>query len=93
MLDPLRAEKEKTMKRKGKSNSSNGEGENIRREYKIDYGKSRPNRFVKMATDEPLVVMVDSDVARVFTNAESVNRALRALIAAMPRTSAKRVAR
>ena len=36
------------------------------------------NRFVKMATDEPLVVMVDSDVARVFTNAESVNRALRA---------------
>ena len=64
-----------------------------RKEYRIDYSKSRPNRFVKMATEEPLVVMVDADVAQVFPDAESVNRALRALIAAIPETSGKRVTR
>ena len=65
----------------------------MRKEYRIDYGKSKPNRFVKMATEEPLVVMVDADVAQVFPDAESVNRALRALIAAIPETSGKRVTR
>jgi hypothetical protein len=34
--------------------------------------------------DEPLVVMIEPDVAKVFTSAEGVNKALRALISAMP---------
>lgn len=71
------------MKKKN-SNAGNGDAGDMRREYRIDYTKSRPNRFAKMATEEPLVVMVDADVAQVFTTSESVNRALRALIAAIP---------
>ena len=34
--------------------------------------------------DEPLVVMIEPDVAKVFTSAEQVNKALRALISAIP---------
>ncbi len=53
-------------------------------EYKFDYKKAKPNRFASRMKDSPLVVVVDPDVARVFTSAEQVNKALRALISAMP---------
>lgn len=65
----------------------------MRKEYKVDYKTSRPNRFAAMASDEPLVVMVDADVAKVFQNAEAVNQALRALIAALPKPSNGRIHR
>jgi hypothetical protein len=81
------------MKKEKKNTRSNHRGEGIRKEYKIDYGKSRPNRFAKIALEEPLVVMVDADVAEVFRTSEAVNQALRALIAAIPETSIKRVNR
>lgn len=53
-------------------------------EYKLDYEKAKPNRFANRMKDSPLVVVVDPDVAKVFTTAEQVNKALRALISAMP---------
>src|SRR5215216_833357 len=53
-------------------------------EYKFDYKKAKPNRFASRMKDSPLVVVVEPDVAKVFTSAEQVNRALRALISAMP---------
>jgi hypothetical protein len=53
-------------------------------EYKFDYEKAKPNRFANRMKDSPLVVVVDPDVAKVFTTAEQVNKALRALISAMP---------
>jgi hypothetical protein len=53
-------------------------------EYKFDYKKAKPNRFADRMKDGPLVVVVDPDVAKVFTSAEQVNKALRALISAMP---------
>jgi len=56
----------------------------MRQEYRFDYRKARPNRFASIA-NEPLVVMVDPDVAEVFTTPESVNQALRALITALPK--------
>ena len=81
------------MKREKRTTKSNHRGEDIRREYKIDYSKSRPNRFAKIAQEEPLVVMVDADVAQVFRTSEAVNQALRALITAIPDTSIKRINR
>jgi hypothetical protein len=81
------------MKRERKTTKSNHKGEGIRKEYKIDYRRSRPNRFAKIAQEEPLVVMVDADVAEVFRTSEAVNQALRALITALPDTSIKRVNR
>jgi len=53
-------------------------------EYEFDYQKAKPNRFVS-AQSKRTVVVLDEDVARVFTTPESVNKALRALIEAMPR--------
>jgi hypothetical protein len=53
-------------------------------ENKFDYKKAKPNRFASRMKDGPLVVVVDPDVAKVFTSAEQVNKALRALISAMP---------
>lgn len=79
------------MKRKRTPKVTSDTVNSMRTEYRIDYSKSRPNRFVKMATEEPLVVMVDADVSEVFSTSESVNHALRALIAAMPKSSRKRV--
>jgi len=53
-------------------------------EYRFDYKKAKPNRFATRMKDEPLIVMIEPDIAKVFTSAEQVNKALRALISAMP---------
>lgn len=53
-------------------------------EYRFDYKKAKPNRFAERMKSEPLVVMIEPDVAKVFTSAEQVNNALRALISAIP---------
>ncbi|MGA7605004.1 MAG: hypothetical protein WCA79_03705 [Anaerolineales bacterium] len=38
--------------------------------------------------DEPLIVLIEPDIAKVFTSSEQVNKALRALISAMPEKKA-----
>jgi hypothetical protein len=53
-------------------------------EYRFDYKKAKPNRFAEQMKTEPLVVLIEPDIAKVFTSAEQVNKALRALISAMP---------
>jgi hypothetical protein len=53
--------------------------------YRFDYSKAKPNRFASRMKDAPLVAVIDPDVAKVFTTAEQVNTALRALISAMPK--------
>jgi len=58
--------------------------QDIAPEYRFDYKKAKPNRFAERMKSEPLVVLIEPDVARVFTSAEQVNKALRALISAMP---------
>jgi len=54
------------------------------KEYRFDYSKAKPNRFAKRMKDAPLVALIDPDVAKVFGTAEQVNKALRALISALP---------
>jgi len=53
-------------------------------EYRFDYKKAKSNRFADRMKDGPLVAVIDPAVAKVFTTAEAVNKALRALISAMP---------
>jgi hypothetical protein len=57
----------------------------VRPEYRLDYSKSKPNRFAAKAGRSRTVVVLDPDIAEVFTTPESVNDVLRALIATMPR--------
>ncbi len=59
-------------------------------EYQFDYSKAKPNRFANRAKENRLVVLLDPDVAAVFTTPESVNKVLRALITALPVTSRRK---
>lgn len=61
----------------------------MRAEYRLDYRKARPNRFAGKAKDQ-VVVVLDPDIATVFTTPESVNAVLRALIRTMPEVKPKR---
>ena len=54
-------------------------------EYRFDYKNAKPNRFAARMKNEPLIVMIEPDIAKIFTSAEDVNKALRALISAMPK--------
>jgi hypothetical protein len=65
----------------------------MRAEYKFDYHKARPNRFAARTGKESVVVILDSDVAEVFTTSEEVNAVLRALIKTMPKTSRSKLRR
>jgi len=65
--------------------------EEMRREYRLDYSKSKPNRFAAKADEERTVVVLDPDISEVFTTPESVNNVLRALITAMPRNQRRKI--
>jgi hypothetical protein len=56
----------------------------IASKYRFDYKMAKPNRFAARMKDEPLIVMIEPDVAKVFKSSEQVNNALRALISAVP---------
>jgi len=51
-------------------------------EYKFDYTNAKPNRFAPDA----FTVALDPDVAQVFNTSEAVNKALRAILTAIPKT-------
>lgn len=53
-------------------------------EYRFDYSKAKPNRFANSSPGRRVAVVLDDDVAEVFATTESVNKALRAFIEAMP---------
>lgn len=61
-------------------------------EYHFNYAKAKPNRFAGRIAKERLVVLLDPEVSKVFTDSESVNAALRGLITALPKNH-KREAR
>ncbi len=61
----------------------------LHQEYDLDYSKGRSNRYACKIDKSQVVVMLEPDIAEVFTTPESVNAVLRALIATMPATPAK----
>jgi hypothetical protein len=63
------------------------EQEDLKPEYHFDYTKAKPNRFAQKAPDGSLVVVLEPDIAQVFTTPDAVKRVLRALIATMPSVS------
>jgi hypothetical protein len=75
-----------SMKKARTSEPHGDDPEEMLPEYAFDYRKARPNRFA-IFEDGSLIVVLDPDIARVFTTPESVKKALRALIETMPQTS------
>ena len=71
------------MKKGRKGNVSSPNSDEMRAEYDFDYQQARPNRFAGKAKDPRLVVVLDPDIAQVFTTPEAVNNVLRALITTM----------
>ncbi len=53
-------------------------------EYDFDYRKARPNRFAVTSDKATRTVVLDEDVADVFTTSEAVNTALRVLLSIVP---------
>lgn len=51
-------------------------------EYNFDYTKAKPNRF--SAQNTPITITLDADIAEVFKDSEAVNKALRAILSAVP---------
>ena len=78
------------MKNTSKAKAKQQERGELRPEYKFDYSKALPNRFAGKRGTRSVVVLLDSDVATVFKDAESVNPALRALLTAVPPAANKR---
>lgn len=64
-----------------------GNADALRPEYRFDYRKAKPNRFAAQFQAGSRVVVLDADVARVFTTPESVNAVLRALLETMPQAA------
>lgn len=80
------------MKKTSTSKARGKHPENMQSEYDFDYTKAKANRFAGRIAKDRLVVLLDPEVSKVFTDSESVNAALRALITALPK-SPKREAR
>ncbi len=59
----------------------------LKPEYDFDYSKAKPNRFANIPSGSR-VVLLEPDVAEVFSTPEQVNAVLRALIATMPKNQA-----
>ena len=74
------------MKREPTSGEPTDDSDDMQAEYQFDYSKARPNRFASPIPEGSRVVVLDPDIAKVFTSPESVNAVLRALIATMPKT-------
>ena len=70
-------------KTSGRKNS-HGPRDDMRREYRFDYRKARPNRFARLFEGGAVAVVLDPDVASVFRSPGSVNALLRSVISAMP---------
>lgn len=61
-----------------------GMADDLQAEYAFDYRQARPNRFVAQPAERGRTIVLDPDIAEVFTSSASVNSVLRALIQAMP---------
>jgi len=72
------------MKKEPARKSDQDTADELRDEYRFDYSKAKPNRFASRVDPSRLVVPLDPDVSEVFTTPDAVNKALRALIEAMP---------
>jgi hypothetical protein len=72
--------------KKTSTSSDIAQDDDMQAEYQFDYTKARRNRFAAPIPEGGRVVVLDPDIAKVFTSPESVNAVLRALIATMPKT-------
>ena len=74
---------------KKRSRAVRKESDDLRPEYRFDYAASRPNPYAAALQGRAIAVVLDPEVAQAFPTSESVNNALRAVMGAVPRLSAR----
>jgi hypothetical protein len=62
----------------------------LRKEYRFDYRRAKPNRFAARFEEGSIAVVLEPDVASVFHTSESVNVLLRSVLAAILKTVSKK---
>ncbi len=75
------------MKKAPGSDMASERADDMQPEYHFDYRTARPNRFAPPIEDGSLVVVLEPDIAHIFTTPESVKKVLRALIETMPKAT------
>src|SRR2546422_2777159 len=65
------------------------DSDDLRPEYRFNYATSRPNPYAALLKGRAIAVVLDPEVAAVFPTSESVNTALRTVMGAVPRRSAR----
>ena len=75
------------MKKEPDSGKPANDADDLLPEYHFDYRKAKPNRFALPIEDGSLIVVLEPDIAQVFTTPESVKKVLRALIETMPKAT------
>lgn len=88
MLERPESESELIMKKTKARKIKDEMNDDLRPHYDIDYSKARPNRFAKLKKEQTVVVL-DTELSKVFRTPEQVSHALRALIDAMPAKTRK----
>jgi hypothetical protein len=63
--------------------------DDLRSEYSFDFSKAKANPYAAQLKGRTVAVVLEPDVAAAFPNSKAVNRQLRAVVAAVPRRSAK----
>lgn len=71
------------------SNKKKSKHSDLLPEYRFDYSKMKPNRFVQKLSEQK-IVLLDSDVAKIFPDGKSVNDTLRALVKIFPKQLTQR---
>jgi hypothetical protein len=56
----------------------------LEKEYRFDYRRAKPNRFLRGMSEGVVTVVLEPDVAAVFKSSKAVNALLRSVITAMP---------
>lgn len=74
----------KTMKKTLVRKTKPEKREELRPEYRFDYSKSKSNRFAAKMSEGTVAIVLEPDVAAVFSSSEVVNTLLRSIISAMP---------
>lgn len=62
----------------------------MRPEYRLDYGRAKPNRFASKVPANAVAVVLDPEVTAVFGSSDSVNALLRSVVKAMPNLAKRR---
>ncbi len=66
--------------------------DDLRPAYAFDYSKAKANPYAARLKGRTVAVVLEPDVAAVFPSSKAVNTQLRAVVAAVPRRSRKRLA-